>query len=165
MKGIAISTIFLFLIAIVSIILLISFVGGNLPSSLKQGYCFIVQGLGGFLPLPEHMKPSLPSFCSIGRTFQEIIIIEAEDPDKVSYEIASHTLACWEITGKIKKGQNTNCFELVLKRLNKEVTREMVIEKLPEDYRNRIDWQIDSINTPKSIGIYYDADNQLIVVV
>ena len=165
MKGIALSTIALFIIAIVSIILLISFVGVNLSPALKKGYCDIVRGFVGMLPLPEHMKPSLPVFCAGAATYQQVVTIEAETADRIAYEIAAYSLACWKITGEINVGQNTNCYELVLKRISGEVTKEKVVAQLPAGYRNKIDWQAGSITTAKSIGIYYNATSKLIVVV
>jgi hypothetical protein len=165
MKGIALSTIALFIIAIISIILLIIFVGTNVSPAVKKGYCDIVRGLAGLLPLPEHMKPPLPSFCTSSAVYQQVVNIEAEDSDRIAFEIGAYCLACWEKTGKVGVSGNTNCFELVLKRISGEVTREKVIAKLEESYRNKIDWRAGSITTAKSIGIYYNATSKLIVVV
>jgi len=81
MKAIALETIAFFLIAIVSIMVLISFVGINIPQALKQGYCSLAQGFLGFLPLPESLKPSLPAFCK-QQAVQQTVYIEAELPEK-----------------------------------------------------------------------------------
>jgi hypothetical protein len=165
MKGIALSTIALFVIAIVSIILLILFIGVNVSPAIKKGYCDMFRGFSGLLPLSENMKPSLPSFCAEPVGYQQVVTIESGDPDRIAYEIAAHSLACWKITGEINVGQNTNCFELILKRIYGDVTKEKVIANLPEDYRNSIDWQAGAIKTTKSIGIYYNATSKLIVVI
>jgi hypothetical protein len=165
MKGIALSTIALFIIALVSIILLITFVGVNMSPAIKKGYCDMIRGFTGLLPLPEHMKTPLPAFCIETTTYQKVVTIEAEDPNEIAYEIAAHSLACWKITGEINVGQDTNCFELVLKRISGEVTKDKVISNLPSGYKNIIDWQAGSITTEKSIGIYYNATSKLIVVV
>lgn len=165
MKGIALSVIALFILAIVSIIILILFVGTNLSPAMKKGYCDIVRGFTGLLPLPEQSKPPLPSFCMETSTPQRTYTIEAGDPDKIAYEIAAYSLACWKITGEINVGQNTNCFELILKKVNGDVTKEKVLANLPEEYRNKTDWQAGVISTAKSIGIYYNATNKSIVVV
>lgn len=165
MKGIALSTVALFIIAIVSIIILIGFVGANFPPAIKKGYCDTVRGFIGLLPLPEYMKPSLPAFCVDKNLFQQLVTIETGNPDRIAYEIAAHSMACWKITGKIGIGQNTNCFELVLKRVNGEVVVDDVLRNLPSEYRNKIDWQAGIITTPKSIGIYYNASSKLIVIV
>lgn len=165
MKGIVLATIALFIIAIVGIIILITFVAVNLSPAVKNGYCDIVRGFSGLLPLPEYMKPSLPSFCVSGVTYQQVITLETGDPDSIAYEIAAESLACWKTTGEINIGQNANCYELVLKRVNSAVTEQMVIANLPTDYKDIIDWQAGSITTPKSIGIYYNATSKLIVVI
>lgn len=165
MKGMALSIIAAFILAIISIIILIIFIGTNMSPAIKKSYCDIVRGFVGMLPLPEHMKPSLPSFCS-GTTTQNCIDrIETADPDDIAFEIAAQALACWEKTGKMNVGQNTNCCELVLKRINGVVTRERVIDKITEaNYKDKIDWQAGIISTAKSIGISYNATTRLIVV-
>ncbi|MEM5853189.1 MAG: hypothetical protein QW228_02310 [Candidatus Aenigmatarchaeota archaeon] len=164
MKGIAISTIALFLIAIASIVVLISFVGTNLPAALKELYCSLFQGIAGFLPLPEYMKSSPPSFCK-STQIQKVFYIEASDPERISFEIASHVLACWEITGKIGVDQNTNCYEIVIKRINGIVDEDSVKSNLPKDYKGIMKWEAGEITTPKSIGIFYNSTSKLITVI
>jgi hypothetical protein len=164
MKGIALETIALFLIAIVSIMVLISFVGINIPKTLQQGYCSLLQGLVGFLPLPESLKPSLPLFCR-EQTSQQIVYIEAELPERIAFDIAAYVAACWEKTGRMNVGQNTYCYEVVIKRISGVVDEAMVKDQMPADYKNILNWQAGDISSPKSIGIYYDATQKLIMVV
>jgi hypothetical protein len=165
MKGIALSTIALFLIAIVSISVLISFIGVNIPEVLKEGYCSIFLGLAGLLPLPESYKPSPPSFCKSLREVQQLAYIESSQPDRISFDIASYIVACWERTGRINMGQNFNCYEVVIKRIDGVVNETSVKSQLPENYKNLMSWQAGEIKTPKSIGILYNATQKLIVVV
>ncbi|MEM7814682.1 MAG: hypothetical protein QXK48_03895 [Candidatus Aenigmatarchaeota archaeon] len=164
MKGIALSTIALFLIAIVSITVLISFVGINVPNALKEGYCSMVQGLAGFLPLPEAFKPSLPSFCKPSIA-QNLVYIESSEPERISFEIASYVMACWEMTGKINVGQNTNCYEIVIKRIEGKVDENSVRSQLPGNYKQLMEWRAGEIITSKSIGIFYNSTSKLVVVV
>ncbi len=164
MKGIALETIALFFIAIVSIVLLISFMGFNVPKALREGYCYIARGLLGFLPLPEHAKPSLPHFCK-ETIYQQLIYIESELADRISYEIASYVMACWEKTGRIGMAQNANCFEIVIRRVNGVVNENSVKANLPERYRDLMSWRAGEIDRPKSLGIIYDAGQKLVVVV
>ncbi|MEM5829287.1 MAG: hypothetical protein QW040_00435 [Candidatus Aenigmatarchaeota archaeon] len=164
MKGIALSTIALFLIAIVSITVLISFVGSNIPNALKESYCSIVQGLIGFLPLSATFRPSLPPFCRQSPT-QNLVYIESSNPEKISFDIASYVMACWEITGKINVGQNINCYELVIKRIEGSVNESSVKSQLPRDYKQIMEWKANEITTPKSIGIFYNSTSKLIMVV
>jgi hypothetical protein len=164
MKAIALETIAFFLIAIVSIMVLISFVGVNIPQALKQGYCSLVQGFLGFLPLPESLKPSLPAFCK-QQALQQTVYIETELPERISFEIAAYVIACWEKTGRINLGQNSYCYEVVIKRISGTVNETTVKEQIPENYKDILNWQAGDITTPKSIGIYYNATEKLIWVV
>lgn len=165
MKGIAISTLFSFVLAVVSIIILILFIGTNVSPTVKKSYCDFLRGFGGLLPLPEYAKPSLPSYCTAAAKYTQVIVIETENSDKIAYEIAAHSLACWKTTGEMNVGQNSNCYELILKGVSDQVTKEKVIANLDEDYKGKIDWQAGIITTPKSIGIYYNSTSKLIVVV
>jgi hypothetical protein len=143
---------------------LISFVGLNIPQALQQGYCSLAQGFIGFLPLPESLKPSLPSFCK-KQPAQQTAYIEAELPDRISFEIAAYTIACWEKTGKINLGQNYYCYEVVIKRIKGIVNETTVKEQIPNDYKDILNWQAGEISSPKSIGIYFNATEKLIWVV
>jgi hypothetical protein len=164
MKAIALETIAFFLIAIVSIMVLISFVGINIPQALKQGYCSLAQGFLGFLPLPESLKPSLPTFCK-QQAVQQTVYIEAELPERISFEIAAYTIACWEKTGKINLGQNSYCYEVVIKRISGIVNESTVKDQMPDNYKNILNWQAGEISSPKSIGIYYNSTEKLIWVI
>lgn len=165
MKGIAISTIAIFLIAIVSITVLISFTGINIPQAMKEGYCLMLQGLAGLLPLPESSNPSLPSYCRSSIVIQQTVYIESPYPDRISFDIASYVMSCWEKTGRINLGQNMDCFEVVIRRIQGTVNGTSVKSQLPEDYKNLLSWQAGEVTAPKSIAIFYNATQKLIVVV
>lgn len=166
MKGIAISTLFLFILAMVSIVLLISFIGVTVSPAIRKGYCDILRGFTGLLPLPEYAKPALPSYCTAATTnYQQVVIIEGDDPDKIASDIAAYSLACWKTTGEINLGQDSSCYELDLKRVSGQVTKENVTAKLDTDYKNKIDWQTGTITAPKAIGIYYNSTSKLIMVI
>ena len=165
MKGIALSTIALFLIAIVSIVVLISFIGGNMPQALKSGYCSMIRGLIGLLPLPESLKPSLPLYCEPFSVVQQMYYTESSNPDRISFDIAAYVMACWEKTGSINMGQDTNCYEIVIKRIDGIVNGDIIKSQLPEKYKGILGWQAGDVATPKSIGIFYNATQKLIVVI
>lgn len=165
MKGIALSTIALFLIAIISITVLISFVGVNIPEALKSGYCSMVQGFVGLLPMPESSKPSLPLFCKPSSAIQQVVYIESSLPDRISFDVASYILACWERTGKLNVGQDTNCYEIVIKGIDGVINETTVKSQLPTAYKDKIDWQAGDVSTPKSLGVFYNSTQKLIVVV
>jgi hypothetical protein len=164
MKGIALETIAVFLIAVVSITLLISFIGVNIPQALKAGYCSLFQGLLGFLPLPEASKPSLPSFCKQSSS-QQLVYTESELPDRISFDLAAYIIACWEKTGRINLGQNMNCYEVVIKRISGTINETTVKEKMPDNYKNILNWKAGEVNSPKSLGIYYNSTEKSITVV
>lgn len=163
MKGIAISTLAFFLITIVSISLLVLYVGLQLSPMLRKAYCSFVMGLTSFLPLPEHLKPSIPAFCKVEPEGIKTVIIESGDPDYISRRIAAYVLACWEVTGKVNLGQDRNCYEIVLKNLQSPISEDDVKDNLPSGYEDVMDWKAE-ITQPKSIGIYYNSTNSKIMV-
>lgn len=83
MKGFEISLFAYFLIAIVSISLLIIYIGTNTPQSLKGVYCSFSLGLSGILPFPESMKPPIPSYCKGGVNPETVVTLESSDADFV----------------------------------------------------------------------------------
>jgi len=164
MKGIALSTIAYILIAIVSVSLLITYIGLNFSPLIRKAYCSFLLGLTSFLPLPESLQPSIPSFCKVEPSAQ-VIEIESGDVSFISQKIAAYSLACWEITGEVNLGNDRNCYELVLKRVNGVVKEENVTSFLPQGYENIIDWKIGDITSPKSVGIYYNSTSNKIEVI
>lgn len=165
MKAIALSTIAVFLIAIASIVVLISFLTTNLPEALRQGYCSISRSLLGFLPLPDYLKPNLPSFCKSDYVLQRVVYIETSNPDRISFEVASYVMACWEQTGRINLNKNVNCYEVVIRRIEGFVDEVSVKSQLPDEYKNLMEWQAGIVDVPKSLGIIYDANKKLVVVI
>jgi len=165
MKAIALSTIAIFIIAVASIVILISFLTTNFPEALKQAYCSLSRSLLGFLPLPEHLRPSLPTFCKSDYVLQRVVYIESSNPDRISFEIAAHVIACWEQTGKISLNKNANCYEVVIKRVEGVVDETSVKSQLPNEYKNLMEWQAGFVDREKSLGIFYDASKKIVVVV
>ena len=163
MKGIAISTIALFVIAIVSITILIAFFSSNLRPALRKGYCSIMLSLLGFLPIPEHLRPSLPPYCKPIES-QKMVVIESSIPQRIAFEIASHVLACWKMTGEIGVTEDTYCYELVIRRLDGSVSKDDVMAELPSEYKDIVLWSAGTISTPKSLGIYYNQSEGKVVV-
>ena len=163
MKGIALSTIALFIIAIVSITILIAFFSSNLQPALRKGYCSIMLSLLGFLPIPEHSKPPLPPYCKPVES-QRIVVIESSVPERIAFEIASHALACWKMTGEVGVSEDMYCYELVIKRLDGSVSEEEVLTELPSEYRDVILWNAGTITMPKSLGVYYNQSEGKVVI-
>lgn len=169
MKGITIAAIGYFIIAFVTIILIIGLIGTKISPAVRNFYCSFSRGLRGILPLPEHMKPPLPSYCRLdGNGGFQTIIIENRDPEDIEFKIAAYCLACWERTGKLNKGQDTLCYELVLRRNpSGNVTKDRVNETLVEEgYPTILEWKADdTINSTRSIGISYNSNSKKIEVV
>ncbi len=164
MKGIAISTVALFIIAVFVVVMLIIFIGSNFSPALRSAYCSLLIGLRGFLPLPESLKPGLPTYCKED-VYPQTYYIESDQPDKIAYEVASYILACWEVTGRVDLKANRTCSEVVIKRIQGVVDKSLVMSKLPENYRNIFDWKADIIDRPKSLGILYEYPSKKVVVV
>ncbi|MEM5843935.1 MAG: hypothetical protein QW841_01690 [Candidatus Aenigmatarchaeota archaeon] len=164
MKGIALTTVAYILIAIVAISVLITFIGLQFSPSLRKIYCNFLSGLNSFLPLPASLRPSLPEFCEVSQGFQTVIL-EGGNVTFISRKIAEYSLACWSTTAKVGLETDMTCYEIVLKRLDGKVTKDDVTSFLPPDYRDIIEWKIGDIETPKSVGIYYNATTSKIEVV
>jgi len=169
MKGITIAAIGYFIIAFVTVILIISLIGTKISPAVRKFYCSFSRGLRGILPLPEHMKPTLPSYCRLdGNGGFQTVIIEDRDPEDIEFKIAAYCLACWERTGRLNKGQDTVCYELVLRRTPlSDVTKDGVNQTLvDEGYPRILDWKTDdTISSTRSIGISYNSTSKKIEVV
>ena len=169
MKGITIATIGYLIIAFVTIILIITLIGTKISPAVRKFYCSFSRGLIGILPLPEHMKPPLPSYCRLNGNGQfQVVIIENRDSEDIEFKIAAYCLACWETTERLNKGEDTICYELVLKRnpsdaISKDKINQTLVD---EGYPRILDWRTDdTINSKRSIGIIYNADSKKIEVV
>lgn len=160
MKGITIAAIGYFIIAFVTIILIIGLIGTKISPAIRNFYCSFLRGLSGILPLPEHMKPSLPSYCRSVIVNFETVIIEKINPKEIEFQIAAYCLACWESKGRPN-------YELVLKRTPLgEVTEDGVMEELAEVNFYDIIWKTDEkITSMRSISISYNPDSKQIEVV
>jgi hypothetical protein len=171
MKGIALETIAYFMIALVTIILIFMLVGTKITPAIKNAYCSFVRGIRLILPLPNYMRPPLPTYCEKNATiYLQTKFIDSDQPDTIESLIASHVIACWEMTGKLNIGQNILCFELVLKnKPTGDVGRDNVEEKISSEYSeysNIMNWRTDDpITEKKSIGITYNSTNKEIEVV
>lgn len=165
MKGFTISIIVYFVIAIVSISLLMIYMGTNVPQSLRGIYCSFTLGISGILPLPESMRISVPQYCKSNVVpVETTYTIESSDPQFISNKIAQYVVACWEIGGNVNVGQSKSCYEIIIKRINGEVTEQSVKSFLPDQYKNIMWWRIGTIKDPKSVGIGYDANTRTIEV-
>lgn len=166
MKGIALSVIAFLVIALVSIMVLIIFVGNQLSPSLKKGYCDIIFGLRGILPIPENLRPTPPSYCIVDQSGTREVDIESSEPDKISYDIAGYVVSCWKMTGEIGSKLDKICFELRLKRLDGTLTEDLVKQELEKvDYASILDWKAGTITSPTTLAIYFNASNNLIGVI
>lgn len=163
-KGI-LSTIAYFILAIVTIAFILGLLSNKIYPSMKRAFCSIFLGIRGLLPLPSTMKTDTPVYCQNNEIiYIETIEINSKDPDRIAFNIASYTLACWEKTGKLNLGQNQICYELVIKNIEGEVNEGMVRSILSNN-ANILVWKAGIINSPKSIGISYNSNNKLIEVI
>ena len=171
MKGIALETIAYFMIALATIVLIFMLVGTKITPAIKNAYCNFVRGIRLILPLPNYMRPPLPTYCEKNATvYLQTILIESDQPDRIEFLIASYVVSCWEKTGRLDMGQNVLCFELVLKNkptgdVKKDNVEERIFTEYPE-YQDIMNWRTDDpITEAKSIGITYDSANKEIEVV
>lgn len=164
-KGIALSTIAYYILAIVTIAVILGLLGNKIYPSVKGSYCSIFLGLRNLLPLPSSMKSDVPAYCQKDTTvYIETVELESTNPDRIALNIASYSLACWEKTGKLNLGQNKICYELVIKSVDGEVNEAMVKAILSKD-AEILTWKAGIITSSKSIGISYNSATKSIEVI
>jgi hypothetical protein len=169
-RGIALETIAYVTIALVGLILVFMLVGSKISPAVRNVNCRIMLGLRGLLPLPEHLKPPLPAYCSetIDTTLEECVIY-SKNPERISFELAAYILACWEKTGKINLDQDKLCYECYIRYgVDGIITENMVRDNLMTygtGYENILDWKAGSISTKTSVGIRYNATSKLVEVI
>ena len=159
MKGLALETIAYFIITLVTIMFILTLIGTKLSPVIQSKYCSFVGGLRGVLPLPSYMRPPLPSYCKPDEYTFETATIDSPKSSFVSTQIAAYSIACWERTGKLNVGQNTNCYEIVLtNNLDNTITQDDVLEIVKnEGYEDILVWKADSISKKGSIAITYNS--------
>jgi hypothetical protein len=164
MKGIALSTLAYMILAIISLIVILSLVWNKIYPSVKDVYCKILIGSRLLLPLPSNMKTDLPTFCR--RDSYDVNIETFElltgNPERIAFDIAAYSKACWEKTSNIAR-ENVICYEIILKRVDGEVNEEMVKNALGSD-QYILMWSADLITKPKSIAIIYNSNENKIEV-
>jgi len=167
MKGIVLPTIAYFLIAFATIVLIISLINLKFSPSIKHAYCSFLRSLRTLLPLPSYMRPSLPSYCAEELTVK-VREIEADDPEKISFLIASYIVACWKETGELNLKKNVTCYELVLTNVKPPgVLKDDVNRTLTEEgYGDILVWRReDVIAKPTSLIISYNSTNKKVEVI
>lgn len=169
MKGLALEMMAYFVIALIGVIVLFMFVTGRLSTAMRNAYCKLLAGISGLLPIPRHLKPSLPSYCVPERVVMEECVIRSRDPNAIAFQLASHVIACWKKTGEINVGQDKLCYECYVEYgVNGVVTKDMVVSYLLEyssKYGSIMDWKIDGIAEKTSVGIKYNAVTKLVEVI
>lgn len=167
MKGLAIESIAYMVLAIVAILLIIMLISGKIAPATTSAYCKFIKGLKSILPLPPHLKTPLPAFCQDdGVTPLETHEILMSDPERIAYEISAYLVACWEETGKVNRGRDILCYELIIGNVDGSVTESdvlLILEK--EGFREfPLTWNTGEIKSAKSIGVKYDSNAKKIVV-
>ena len=166
MKGLALETIAYFIIALVTIIIILTLIGTKLSPSIRNAYCSFVRGLRGLLPIPSYMKPPLPSYCQMEQITFKTEIIESNKASYVRDHLAAYIIACWETTGKLNVGQDKICYEVVLRNnLDMPLTENDIVSVLAQEgYENIMTWNRDNIIEKGSIAISYNSTSKKIEV-
>lgn len=153
------------ILAIITLVILLSLIGNKIYPALKETYCAIIRGMRMILPLPTELKTDVPNFCKKEtQDAMKVVELETQDPEKIAFNVAAYIAACWEITGKVKIGQDKLCYELIIKKINAPVTESMVRRYLSENQQNvPLMWSQD-IEKPKSIAIKYNSQEDKIEV-
>jgi len=159
-KGIALSTIAYMILALITIIVIISLIGNRIYPTMKDAYCKILSGIRGILPLPSTLKTDVPEFCKkdIDQRI-ETVYIESSNPERIAFNLAAYIEACWEKTGNLGVGENQLCYEVVIKEINGEVDRDLIAKYTQKPFEfSKV------INKPTSIAIIYNSADKKIEV-
>jgi len=162
MKGLALETIAYFIIALVTIIIILTLIGTKLSPAIRNAYCSFVRGL-------RNLLPPLPSYCIPESTpFKTEIIESNQAVPYVRDHLAAYIIACWETTRKLNVGQDKICYEVVLRNnLDIPLTQADVSSVLTqENYNpeNILTWKADTIQEKGSIAISYNSTSKKIEV-
>ncbi|MEM5776905.1 MAG: hypothetical protein QXJ06_00460 [Candidatus Aenigmatarchaeota archaeon] len=161
LKGIALSTLAYMILALVTIIVIISLIGNKIYPSMKDAYCSILSGVRAIIPLPNNLKTDMPSFCKKDFSQKiETVYIETRSAEKIAFNIAAYIEACWEKTGKLDVGDNMICYEIVIKEIDGEVDETMIRKYTQKPFLFQ-----KNINKPSSIAILYNSEDKIIEVV
>ncbi|OGI15079.1 hypothetical protein A3K63_03800 [Candidatus Micrarchaeota archaeon RBG_16_49_10] len=166
MKGLALESIAYMILALVSIALIIMIVTGRLGPAAKSAYCNFLKGLKSLLPLPAHMRTSMPAYCTQEVAGIEPVVINSRDSAAISRDLAAYIAACWAKTGKVNMGKDFLCYEVTIKYVDSQVTEDSVLQVLvDEGFPNfPLLWLAGNIDSPKVLSVGYEADIQRIVV-
>ena len=181
---IALNTMLVILIAVISIIMLIGFFSQLFPSFGKTVYCntlFLVQKQSF---IPQEMRAE-QSFCQENPTTKKIYLEQDID---VNISILSTISACWEQSEKGKRSDGILCFEIIVGNfittpvhINETEITDILIENnmcnvLPNNdiisssgelcgSENKIIWNLgQEIYPNQNILIEYDRTNHQIII-
>jgi hypothetical protein len=167
MKGLALESIAYIVLALVSIFLIIGLVTGRLGPAAKSAYCKFLRGVKSILPMPSHLKTTMPVYCAQdGNSGIESHEIVFREPERVAYELAAYSIACWEKTGKINVGRDTICYEISISNIEGSIDESTLSQVLIDSgYSNfNFQWDAGTIDSPKVLSISYLASGKTILL-
>jgi len=181
MKGMELETIFIILIALISISLLFIFVSGPLKDLGKNIFCFFYQNI-----LQQKHEACEPS-----GTYGKSEKISPSTREELARYIAAYSIVCWK-NAKFEKGEYILCFSIELEKNPGEITEKDVTSimeneggcKILENSiikdingnevsydgncgdEDQIDWNVygNYIKDQKLITILYDKKENKIVI-
>lgn len=169
MRGLALETMAYFIIAIIGVSLLLYFLMSKVSPSIREGYCRFLAGLSGLLPLPKHLKPSLPKYCKPEGVTSEECVLRTREPESIAFQLASRIIACWEVTGKVGLDEDRLCYECYLENgVEGVVTEDMVMSYVSEyskDYGGIVLWEVGNIDRRMSVAIKYNSQQRVVEVI
>ncbi len=169
-KGLALEVVGFIIIAVAGILILTAFFGTRMKRASQDLFCKLLLGSRWFLPLPENMRPSIPSYCintSVPKF--ESVEVRGTDPGVVATKIAAYIAACWERTGRIDLDKDQVCYELYVSELEGSVDKQLILERLSDynrfDPQKNIEWGVTNIKKGMSVAIVYNHKEKKIEVV
>ena len=130
MKGITFQLIAEVVITLAAVFVILAIYYGFLPGFTGPALCKIYQVVLS-LPIPSSIKPTV-SECSIQPTYERFTISDI-DPAKVTDDIATNIINCWQQkAGSGKSGITFICYEIHLTRVDGNVTESGVANILKQ---------------------------------
>jgi hypothetical protein len=130
MKGLALESIAYIVLALVSIFLIIGLVTGRLGPAAKSAYCKFLRGVKSILPMPSHLKTTMPVYCAQdGNSGIESHEIVFREPERVAYELAAYSLFKFQLPVGCWHNRFTKSFEHKLSGFRKNDTTPIILSR------------------------------------
>ncbi|MBN2422392.1 hypothetical protein JXB41_04130 [Candidatus Woesearchaeota archaeon] len=176
----AINTVFVILVTIISIILILGIFSTKLPGFAKGIYCKTFFYIHSAAFIPKGLRAD-QNYCISENALAPAEIIN--DPETLNITVLGYVIACWKEMDYGRYSDNFLCFELTagpritdpVPISEEEITHILIDEKMCDVLanndsisdcgdENNIQWNLDAIYPRQNILIEYNAENKEVIV-